>query len=136
VIQKIEDRLWNLTQKTIGVWGLSFKPHTDDMRYAPSIGVVQQLAAAGAKVKAYDPQAMAIARRCLNGATFCRSAYEAATGSDCVVLLTEWPQFQHVDWRRVKRLMAHPIVVDARNFLDSERLRQQGFEYVGVGRGP
>lgn len=135
VIKKIEEQLWNLKHKTVAVWGLAFKPQTDDMRLAPSIDVVHRLAAAGATVKAYDPQAMREARRCLNGAKFCRSAYEAATGSDCLVLLTEWPQFREVDWARVRRLMQHPIVVDGRNCLDPAQLRKHGFEYVGMGRG-
>jgi len=135
VLKKIEDQLWNLRQKTVAIWGLSFKPETDDMRLAPSIDVVRQLVAAGASIRVYDPQALREARRCLNGARFCRSAYDAAKGSDCVVLMTEWPQFQRVDWRRVKRLMAHPIIVDGRNFFDPAVLRRHGFEYVGVGRG-
>ena len=135
VIKKIEDRLWNLKHKTIGVWGLSFKPNTDDMRFAPSIDVIQRLTAAGATVKAYDPQAMREAKQCLKGTTFCRTMYDAAVKSDCLVLMTEWPQFQQADWRRVKRLMAHPIIVDGRNCLDIEALRRHGFEYSGIGRG-
>ena len=135
VVKKIEDRLWNLKHKTIGVWGLSFKPHTDDMRFAPAIDVIQRLTAAGATVKAYDPQAMREAKQCLNGTTLCRTMYDAVAGSDCLVLMTEWPQFQAADWRRVKRLMAHPIIVDGRNCLDPEQLRREGFEYAGIGRG-
>ncbi len=135
VIKKIEHQLWNLKHKTIAIWGLSFKPHTDDMRLAPSIDVVHQLTAAGATVKVYDPQAMPEARHCLNGAAFCRSAYDAAKGSDCLVLMTEWPQFREVDWRRVRQLMNHPIIVDGRNFFDPAALRRHGFEYVAMGRG-
>lgn len=135
LLKKVEAKLWNLKQKTVAVWGLSFKPQTDDMRFAPSIDVVHQLAEAGAKVQVYDPQAMPEARHCLNGATFCRSAYQAAKGSDCLVLMTEWPQFRQVNWRRVKRVVTHPIVVDGRNFLDPKMLRAHGFEYVGMGRG-
>ena len=135
LIKKIEDRVWNLKHKTIGVWGLSFKPNTDDMRFAPAIDVIHRLTAAGAVVRAYDPQAMQEAKQCLNGATLCRTMYDAAAGSDCLVLLTEWPQFQQADWRRVKRVMAHPVVVDGRNCLDPAILRKQGFEYAGIGRG-
>lgn len=134
VIKKIEDRLWNLKHKTIAVWGLSFKPNTDDMRFAPSIDVIQRLTAAGAVVQAYDPQAMREAKRCLNGTTLCRTMYDAAAGADCLVLLTEWPQFQDADWPRVKRLMTHPIVIDGRNCLDTALLKRHGFEYAGIGR--
>ena len=135
LVKKIEGRLWNLKQKTVGVWGLSFKPQTDDMRLAPSIDIIRRLSEAGAKVKAYDPQAMREARHYLDhGVTLCRSAYEAARGSDCLVLLTEWPEFREkIDWPRLKRSMNHPIIVDGRNFLDSTRLRKDGFEYVGMG---
>ncbi len=135
VIKKIEDRLWNLKHKTVGVWGLSFKPNTDDMRFAPSIDIIQRLTAAGATVKAYDPQAMREAKQCLNGTTLCRTMYDAAAGSDCLVVLTEWPQFQEADWSRVKRVMTHPIIVDGRNCLDRAPLKRHGFEYVGIGRG-
>ncbi|MBI4313501.1 MAG: UDP-glucose/GDP-mannose dehydrogenase family protein [Candidatus Omnitrophica bacterium] len=135
LVKKIEERLWNLKQKTIAVWGLSFKPHTDDMRLAPSIDVIGRLSAAGAKVRAYDPEAMGEARRCLNGTVFCSDPYRAAKGSDCLVLLTEWPQFQKVDWKKVHRMMEHPIVVDGRNFLDAAVVRRHGFEYVGMGQG-
>ncbi|MBI4227389.1 MAG: UDP-glucose/GDP-mannose dehydrogenase family protein, partial [Candidatus Omnitrophica bacterium] len=121
--------------RIFAVWGLSFKPNTDDMRFAPSIDVIQRLSAAGATVKAYDPQAMREAKTCLNGTTFCRTMYDAAAGSDCLVVLTEWPQFQEADWRRVKRVMAHPIIVDGRNCLDVAALRRHGFEYAGIGRG-
>lgn len=135
VVKKIEERVWNLKEKTIGIWGLAFKPETDDMRMAPSLDVIARLAEAGAYVKAYDPEAIETAKRCLNGASFCRSTYDAATGADCLVILTEWPQFRQVDWRKVKRLMAHPIIVDGRNCLDPKALTRLGFEYVGMGRG-
>lgn len=134
VIKKIEDRLWNLKHKTVAVWGLSFKPNTDDMRFAPSIDVIHKLTAAGATVKAYDPQAMAEAKHCLNGTTLCRTMYDAATGADCLVLLTEWPEFQGADWSRLKRVMTHPIIVDGRNCLDTAALKRHGFEYAGIGR--
>ena len=134
LVKKIESHLWNLSKKTIAVWGLSFKPLTDDMRFAPSIEVIERLMTAGARVKAYDPQAMPEARRVLNGTTFAPSCYDAVKGSDCLVLLTEWPQFLEVDWRRVKKLMAHPIVIDGRNFLDPALLKRHGFEYAGMGR--
>lgn len=135
VVKKAEERLWNLKQKTIAVWGLSFKPHTDDMRLAPSIDVIGRLSAAGAKIRAYDPQAMGEAREHINGTMLCTDAYQAVKGSDCLMILTEWPQFQEVDWKRVHKLMGHPIIVDGRNFIDPETVRRHGFEYVGMGRG-
>ena len=135
IVIKVEKRLWNLKDKQIGVLGLAFKPDTDDMRFAPSIDVINSLTKAGARIKAFDPQAMKEAGKVLNGVTFARNAYETAKGSDCLILLTEWTEFKKLDLKRLKRLMRQPILVDGRNLYDPELVRKVGFTYVGVGRG-
>ena len=135
VIAKVEKMLWNLRDKKIGILGLAFKPDTDDMRFAPSVEVIDALAKAGARIKVFDPQAMEQAKKRLNGVTFAKDAYEAAQGSDCMVLLTEWNEFKELDLKRIKRLMRQPILVDGRNLYDPVALRRLGFTYAGVGRG-
>ena len=132
---KIQRALWVLKGKTIGVLGLSFKPNTDDMRYAPAIDIITYLQHEGAKVKAFDPQAMGEAKRLLPEVKLCKDAYEAARGTDCLVILTEWNEFKELDFKRVKKLVRQPLVVDGRNIYDPQRMRKLGFRYLGVGRG-
>ena len=125
----------SLAGKTVAVLGLSFKAETDDMREAPSIPILHALAAEGANLRAFDPAAMANARDYLPaGVTYCEEAYDAATGADCVVILTEWNQFRSLDLDRLKRSLARPIVVDLRNLYEPERMREAGFDYHSVGR--
>ena len=99
-----------------------------------ALDIAARLQTQGARIKAYDPVAMKKAQGVLKNVTFCKDAYEAAQGADCLALITEWPQFRSLDFARVKRLMSHPIVVDGRNFLDGVRLKALGFEYLGMGR--
>ncbi len=134
-VKKIAGILWNLTGKTIGVLGLAFKPDTDDLREAPSLKVIQLLQQEGAKIRAYDPRAMPEAKRLLRGITFCRSPYEVARRADCLALVTEWKEFEELDFVRIKKLMLQPVIVDGRNLYDPERMRRLGFRYVGMGRG-
>ena len=125
----------SLAGKTVAVLGLSFKAETDDMREAPSIPILHALAAEGAKLRAFDPAAMANARDYLPaGVIYCEEAYDAATGADCAVILTEWNQFRSLDLERLKRSLARPLVVDLRNLYEPERMREAGFEYHSVGR--
>ncbi len=133
-VRKIEDQLWNIKDKTIGVWGLAFKPHTDDMRFAPSIDIIQTLQAHGARIRAFDPQATAKARKIFRKVTFCRDPYEAARGSECVVILTQWPQFKELDFRKVKKLLRQPVVVDGRNMFAPAAMKKMGLRYVSMGR--
>ena len=135
VVAKVEKKLWNLKGKRIGVLGLAFKPDTDDMRFAPSIDVIGALAKAGAKIKVFDPQAMPAAKKLLNGVTFAKDAYQAARGSDCLLLLTEWGSFKELDLKRLKKLLRQPIIVDGRNMYDPQVVRKLGFSYIGIGRG-
>lgn len=133
-IKKVEQALWNVNSKTIGVLGLSFKPNTDDMRFAPSVEIIEELQSRGATIRAYDPHAMAKARGLLRGVKFCKDSYEACKGSDCALVLTEWNQFKELDLKRVKSLLRQPIVVDGRNIYDPARMRALGFRYFSMGR--
>jgi UDPglucose 6-dehydrogenase len=121
---------------TVAVLGLTFKPNTDDMRDAPSLAIVPALQAAGATVRAYDPEGMAEARRLLDGVTWCEDAYEALEGADCLVLVTEWNAFRNLDLERMKRLMKQPRMVDLRNIYKPHDMAEQGIDYLSVGRPP
>jgi UDPglucose 6-dehydrogenase len=117
------------------VLGLAFKPGTDDVRQAPALDVIEHLRNLGASVVATDPQALDNARAVLDdGVALVDDAYACCHGADAVLLVTEWPELVGLDWSRVRSLVADPVVVDARNALDQERLCALGFRYVGVGR--
>jgi UDPglucose 6-dehydrogenase len=124
----------NVRGKTIGVLGLTFKPNTDDMREAPSIAVVQALVDAGARIRAYDPQGMKAATGLLPPIEYARSAYEAADGADCLVIITEWNEFRSLDLKRLKKSMKTPALVDLRNIYKRAEIESQGFVYESVGR--
>ena len=134
-VRYIEEKLWNIKDKTIGVWGIAFKPNTDDIRNSAAIEIITMLQAEGAKVKAFDPKALENARKELKGVKLCEDAYEAADDCDCLVLLTEWADFKDIDFRQVHASMRQPVVFDGRNFLNPELMESLGFEYYGVGRG-
>jgi UDPglucose 6-dehydrogenase len=135
-IKKLEENIWNIKDKTIAVLGLAFKPNTDDMRFAPSIDIIEELQAHGARVRAYDPEAMGRAKKIFTGVVFCREPYQAMRSSDCLVLLTEWPQFKQLDFKKVKKLLKQPLVVDGRNMFEPEAMKELGFRYVCMGRKP
>lgn len=117
------------------VWGLAFKPQTDDMREAPSIDLISTLCAAGAKIKAYDPQATDNAKAVLQGlcVEYCSEKYEAALNADAIILLTEWKEFKSPDFKRLSRELKHKIIFDGRNQYNTERLAKIGFEYHQIG---
>jgi UDPglucose 6-dehydrogenase len=126
---------------TIGIWGLAFKPGTDDMREAPSVVLLRQLVDAGAKVKAYDPVAIEAARRTLPAqwfnsgrVTLTEHQYDALDGVAALALVTEWKPFRYPDFGVVKKRMSQPIIFDGRNLYDPAELRGLGFEYFGIGR--
>jgi len=121
--------------KTVGVLGLSFKPNTDDMRYAASQVLVEGLLKLGASVRAFDPVAEPTARAVLPDIEYAGDAYSAAEGAHVLVLMTEWNEFRRLDLERIKGLMAEPAVVDCRNIYDPEDFESLGFTYEGVGRG-
>lgn len=120
--------------KTIGILGLSFKPNTDDIREAPAITIIQALQEYGAKIKAYDPVAMPAAQAVLHDVEYCADAYATCTGSDAIVLVTEWNQFRGLDLQRVHSLLHTPVVVDLRNVYEPETMKRLGFKYGAVGR--
>ncbi len=126
--------LSDLTGKTIGVLGVTFKPNTDDMRDAPSLDILPALQAMGATVQAYDPEGAKEAAHMLPGVAFKAGAYEAAEGAAALVILTEWDQFRALDLDRLKLLMAAPVVVDLRNVYKSSEMVRHGFTYASIGR--
>jgi UDPglucose 6-dehydrogenase len=126
-----------LDGRSLAVLGLAFKPNTDDLREAKSIEVIEQLLQLGASVRAYDPVAMPAAPRLLPEAlTYCESPYEAATGADAVVLVTEWNEFKFLNLERLRAVMRRPVIFDGRNMWEPERMRRLGFEYHSIGRKP
>jgi UDPglucose 6-dehydrogenase len=135
LVAKIEKALAPLDDKVVAVLGLAFKPNTDDMREAKSIEVVNRLVELGVEVRAYDPVAMANARRVLPAAvTYCDSAHLAAEGADAVLLLTEWNEFKLLNLERLRAVMRRPVIFDGRNLWEPERMRRLGFEYYSIGR--
>ncbi len=133
-VRKIESHLWNIKDKNIAVLGLAFKPETDDMRFAPSIDIIRLLQRNGARVRAYDPKSMNKAKCILKGIKFCSDAYEAARGSDALVIVTEWEEFKNLDFKKIKKLLNQPLVLDGRNIFDPAKMSEMGIKYVCVGR--
>jgi len=137
LVDMMRKAMGGLEDRTIAVLGLAFKPNTDDMREAKSLEVVRLLHAAGVEVRAYDPVAMDNAKPLMpEGVTFCESAYEAAAGADGVALLTEWNEFKYLNLDRLRGLLRHRLIFDARNLYEPERMRRLGFEYYSIGRKP
>jgi UDPglucose 6-dehydrogenase len=135
LFKKIEEALWIIKDKTIGVLGLSFKPDTDDIRNSVALDMVKMLIAAGAKIKAYDPKAMPKVSAELKGVKFCRDSYEAARKSNCLLIMTEWDEFGKLDLNKIKKLLSHPVIVDGRNIFDPVKMKNLGFIYKCIGRG-
>ncbi len=133
-MEKIREALWVIRGKQISVLGLAFKPNTDDIRFAPAIDLVNQLLAEGARIRAYDPEAMERARAVLPQVEYAKSAYEAAQNSEALIIATEWDEFRKLDWDRVHDDMARPLVLDGRNLLSPREMRKRGFEYHCFGR--
>jgi UDPglucose 6-dehydrogenase len=135
VIGKLHKHLGGLVGRRVALFGLAFKPNTDDMREASSLVLSARLNADGASVAAYDPVAEQQARKLVSGMSFAGSPLEAAKDADAVVLVTEWPEFLQLDWRLVAEAMRGNLVIDGRNALDPEALRAAGLVYEGIGRG-
>jgi UDPglucose 6-dehydrogenase len=133
-INRIRRALTDLDGKTVAVLGLSFKPETDDMREAPSLKIIGDLLGAGATVRAYDPAAMEPARQMLPGVVFCEDEYDAARGSDALVVVTEWNQFRSLDLDRLRSVMQGLNIIDLRNIYEPDTIRSAGFKYVSMGR--
>ena len=134
VIQKARDAMGGLSDRVVGVLGLAFKPNTDDLREAPALEIIHLLQSEGVTVKAFDPVAGEGAQRFNPELTLCKDPYEVAEGVDCLILVTEWNEFKHLDMRRIRELMAGNALIDGRNVWDPEEMTDLGFNYMGVGR--
>ncbi|MDD2624558.1 MAG: UDP-glucose/GDP-mannose dehydrogenase family protein, partial [Candidatus Riflebacteria bacterium] len=136
LFEKLKKRFGNdLKNKTIAVWGLSFKPNTDDMREAPSIVLIENLIAEGAKIKAYDPEATQEARKIFKDKiVYADKTYEALEGADALVIVTEWNEFRRPNFERMKTAMKSHIIFDGRNLFEPSKMAELGFEYEGIGR--
>jgi len=134
-LEKVRKAVGKLKGKTLAVWGLAFKPNTDDLREAPAITIVNSLTAKGARVRVFDP---VVDEKRSGGAfpkaKFCRTAFDAARGADALLLLTEWNEFREIDLRQLKRIMKNPVILDGRNIYDPAMVRDMGFTYQGMGR--
>lgn len=125
----------NLEGKTIALWGLAFKPRTDDMREAPAVPIIKGLLARGAKVRAFDPEARESAKRIFGRSiTYGRHAYDVLKGADALLVVTEWNEFREPDFDKMKKLMQAPVIIDGRNIYDPRQVRDLGFTYSSVGR--
>ena len=135
LVPMIAAHLGSLKGKRIGVWGLAFKPRTDDMREAPAVPIIEGLLAGGATVQAYDPQAMANAKKLFGSrVTLAESSYDATKGADALVIVTEWNEFREPDFVRIRRLMRSAAIFDGRNLFNPEQMRALGFTYTSIGR--
>jgi UDPglucose 6-dehydrogenase len=135
-IGKIAEALWNIEGKQIALFGLSFKPGTDDTRFSPSLSLARRLLEEGATVSGYDPRALANAKADVPEMSIAVDPYEAATGAHCLVIATAWPEFRSLDLDRLRDLMAYPLVVDARNLFAPHEMAAAGLVYWPTGRRP
>jgi UDPglucose 6-dehydrogenase len=125
----------SLKGKRIAVWGLAFKPRTDDMREAPSVPLIEGLLAAGAAVEVYDPEAMKVARTLFGTRiSYAENSYAALKGADALMIVTEWNEFREPDFARMRKLLRKPVIFDGRNLYKPEHIRAQGFTYFSIGR--
>jgi UDPglucose 6-dehydrogenase len=135
LVEKMERHFTNLSGRTIALWGLAFKPRTDDMREAPSIPIVEGLLARGATVRAYDPAAGPVAKRIFDGRiALCEKSYDALAGADALAIVTEWNEFREPDFEKMRSLLKAPVVFDGRNIYSPEHMRGLGFTYFSIGR--
>jgi UDPglucose 6-dehydrogenase len=132
--EKMRGALWVVRGKQIGVLGLAFKPNTDDIRFSPAIELVNRLISEGARVCAFDPEAMDRARAILPEIQYAKTAYEAAQDAEALLIATEWPEFGKLDWERIRNAMARPLILDGRNLLSASKMKAEGFEYRSFGR--
>jgi UDPglucose 6-dehydrogenase len=132
---KMQAHFGNLKGKTVALWGLAFKPKTDDMREAPSIPLIQALLEAGARVQAYDPEAQKVARGIFSSKlTYALKAYDALKGAEALAIVTEWNEFRRPDFARMRKLMRNPVIFDGRNLFTPDQMKTNGFTYYSIGR--
>jgi UDPglucose 6-dehydrogenase len=135
LVPRVAAHLGGLAGRVVGLWGLAFKPRTDDMREAPSLAIVERLLAEGAQVRAYDPKAMGVAAKLLEDKVMlCHRAYDVLQGADALIVVTEWNEFREPDFPRMKSLMRRPAIFDGRNIYNPQHLKALGFHYEGIGR--
>ena len=136
LIEKVRSHFGaDLSSRTFAVWGLSFKPHTDDMREAPSINLIEALLGHGASINAFDPGAMTQAQRIFDGSVnYCHRSYEALEGADALLICTEWDEFRSPEFQRIKKILRNPVIFDGRNIFDPAEMKQRGFIYYSIGR--
>lgn len=135
VVKKLQDKLGTLRGKTIALWGLAFKPETDDIREAPALVVIEKLLEAGASVKVYDPVAMDECRRRIGDrVVYCKDMYDVVIDADALAVLTEWKEFRIPSWSVIKRVMKQPVLVDGRNIYSKDEVIAEGFEYAAIGK--
>ena len=135
VVKKLQDKLGTLRGKTIALWGLAFKPDTDDMREAPALVVIEKLLEAGASVKVYDPVAMDECRRRIGDrVVYCKDMYDVVIDADALAVLTEWKEFRIPSWSVIKRVMKQSVLVDGRNIYSKDEVIAEGFEYAAIGK--
>jgi UDPglucose 6-dehydrogenase len=136
LFSKLSDAVGDLSGRRIAVWGLAFKPNTDDMREAASLVLIEELLGAGAEVVAHDPVAMhETQRRIGDRITYAENSYAALAGADALVVVTDWNEYRHPDFGRIKSALKSPVVVDGRNLYDTVKMRRLGFTYSSIGRG-
>jgi UDPglucose 6-dehydrogenase len=136
MLRRVKDRFGGkLAGRTFAIWGLSFKPETDDMRDAPALVVVSGLVEAGARVRVHDPEALQVARTHFGDRVeYCESNYDTLPGADALIILTEWKPYRRPDFDRIRSLLARPIIMDGRNLFSPDRMKELGFEYSSIGR--
>ncbi len=135
LVRKMEAHFGSLKGRTIAIWGLAFKPKTDDMREAPAVPIIKSLLEKGAKIQAYDPEAMAVAKSLFpKGVTFVKNNYDALKGADALAVITEWQEFREPDFQRMRKLLKAPVIFDGRNIYQPEQMKELGFVYKSVGR--
>ena len=134
IAKKVKEVVWNLEDKRIALWGLSFKPLTDDTRLSPALNLARRLIDEGARVVGFDPQALGNAKADMPDLELASDALDAATDAHCLILATEWEEFLGVDLEKLKEVMAYPVVIDARNLFDADAMRDAGFTYYPTGR--
>jgi UDPglucose 6-dehydrogenase len=136
LFKKVTECLGNVAGKRIAIWGLAFKPNTDDMREAPALVLIEELLAAGAVVVAHDPVAMhETERRIGKSITYASSNYEAIEGAEALIVVTDWNEYRHPDFDRIKAALKNHVIIDGRNLYDAQKMRSLGFTYSSIGRG-
>jgi len=135
-VEKVRKELWVLRGRKIAVWGLAFKPNTDDVRFAPAIEILKLLKREGSVLSAYDPEASEKAKAALPDIQYCATPYDAAQDAEAILIVTEWDEFRSIDWQRLRSVVSRPLIIDGRNMFDPNDATSRGFHYVSIGRQP